>query len=631
MKRITLIISLLLCSLVYTQAKEKIIEQPPFTVWSSDNIEIDKIVLSDTATVLYIKAFYRPKYWIKIASGSFLKSNKGETYTLRSGIGITPDKEFWMPESGEASFQLVFPPLPNDVTSIDFSEGNVPGSYQIFGIQLKGKKLPSLLVPQEAIIHKVDKNTSLPTPEIINGTATLKGKLIDYHPEMMTEFKVNLSEAMKGFSEGIPVKINTDGSFTVETPVMGTTPASIRLLGQSIKFFLAPGQTSEVIINLRELCHRQSRLHKNEKSSGEIVYINGPLAGIAQELNSNTLLNILSDTEKMMQEVGDMDSNAFKAYIMSKHSEAQSRIDQLPYSSATKQVLNIENDINATQALVMTASFLTQAKLQKKEITREQGQEYFSKLQKELSPDYFDTIKEFGSINTPQALLSEKYTYTIYLLTRMKDKLAKIFGTDKGTFFDAASAASIYQSIHDFTPLDEQQKAILATLPAVYQSVIEAENAELLKKIEANKKKTGFKINEAGEVSNEDLFASIIAKFRGKVVLVDFWATWCGPCRTANKAILPMKEELKEQDIVYVYLTGETSPLKIWENMIPDIHGEHFRVTDAQWKYLMSEFKISGVPTYIIVDRSGNISYKTTGFPGADTMKTELLKALDKK
>ncbi|MCP3894016.1 MAG: TlpA family protein disulfide reductase, partial [Bacteroides sp.] len=110
MKRITLIISLLLCSLVYTQAKEKIIEQPPFTVWSSDNIEIDKIVLSDTATVLYIKAFYRPKYWIKIASGSFLKSNKGETYTLRSGIGITPDKEFWMPESGEASFQLVFPP-----------------------------------------------------------------------------------------------------------------------------------------------------------------------------------------------------------------------------------------------------------------------------------------------------------------------------------------------------------------------------------------------------------------------------------------------------------------------------------------------------------------------------------------
>lgn len=57
--------------------KEKVIEQPPFVAWSSSTIEIDKVVLSDTATVLYIKAFYRPKYWIKVASGSFLKGNNG--------------------------------------------------------------------------------------------------------------------------------------------------------------------------------------------------------------------------------------------------------------------------------------------------------------------------------------------------------------------------------------------------------------------------------------------------------------------------------------------------------------------------------------------------------------------------
>ena len=43
-----------------------------------------------------------------------------------------------------------------------------------------------------------------------------------------------------------------------------------------------------------------------------------------------------------------------------------------------------------------------------------------------------------------------------------------------------------------------------------------------------------------------------------------------------------MKEELKDKDILYLYITGETSPLKTWENMIPDIHGEHFRLTDAQ-------------------------------------------------
>lgn len=82
----------ILCST--TQAKEKIISRPPFIAWSSTSIEVDKVVLSDTATLLKIKAFYRPKNWIKIASTSFLRDNNGETYPLRSGIGITPDKEF---------------------------------------------------------------------------------------------------------------------------------------------------------------------------------------------------------------------------------------------------------------------------------------------------------------------------------------------------------------------------------------------------------------------------------------------------------------------------------------------------------------------------------------------------------
>lgn len=67
-------------------------------------------------------------------------------------------------------------------------------------------------------------------------------------------------------------------------------------------------------------------------------------------------------------------------------------------------------------------------------------------------------------------------------------------------------------------------------------------------------------------------------------------------------------------------------PLKTWENMIPDIHGEHFRLTDAQWKYLSDAFKIEGVPTYLIVDREGNTTFRQTGFPGVEKMKEELLK-----
>ena len=115
MKQLALIACFLL-NVAYTQAQEKMIEQPPFSDWSSTSIEVDKVALSDTATVLHIKAFYRPKNWIRIASGSFLKGDDGELYPLRYGIGIAPDQEFWMPESGQAEFKLVFPPLPETVT-----------------------------------------------------------------------------------------------------------------------------------------------------------------------------------------------------------------------------------------------------------------------------------------------------------------------------------------------------------------------------------------------------------------------------------------------------------------------------------------------------------------------------------
>ena len=147
--------------------------------------------------------------------------------------------------------------------------------------------------------------------------------------------------------------------------------------------------------------------------------------------------------------------------------------------------------------------------------------------------------------------------------------------------------------------------------------------------IEANKKKTGFRINEAGEVANEDLFASIISKHRGKVVLIDFWATWCGPCVAGHKSMRPMKAELADKDIVYVYIAGENSPKERWEQMTPEIHGEHYRLTHEQWDYLWKTFNISGIPTYFIHDRDGNITFRCSGFPGVTQMKEELMKALN--
>ena len=90
----------------------------------------------------------------------------------------------------------------------------------------------------------------------------------------------------------------------------------------------------------------------------------------------------------------------------------------------------------------------------------------------------------------------------------------------------------------------------------------------------------------------------------------------------------PLKDELKDKDIVYIYLASESSPVGTWENMIVGLKGEHYRLNEKQSRYLRNTFGVEGVPTYLIVDPEGDICWKQTGFPGAETMKAELLKAM---
>lgn len=105
-----LLLAMVSCCLL--QAKNRVVKQPPFIARSSSTIEIDRVVVSDTATVLDIKAFFRPHNWIQISNESYLLADNGEKYPIRSGNGITLGEKFWMPDSGEASFSLIFPLLP---------------------------------------------------------------------------------------------------------------------------------------------------------------------------------------------------------------------------------------------------------------------------------------------------------------------------------------------------------------------------------------------------------------------------------------------------------------------------------------------------------------------------------------
>lgn len=143
---------------------EKVIVKPQILAVNNNVLEIDSIVRTDSSTVFHMQAFFQPKYWIKIDPKSFLTDNLGQTYPIQKGVGIDLGKEFWMPESGQTTFQLVFPPLQTKAMSVDFSEGDYQGAYGLWGIQLTNQKKLQIELPEGVKEAHIDPKENLPDP-----------------------------------------------------------------------------------------------------------------------------------------------------------------------------------------------------------------------------------------------------------------------------------------------------------------------------------------------------------------------------------------------------------------------------------------------------------------------------------
>jgi thiol-disulfide isomerase/thioredoxin len=120
----------------------------------------------------------------------------------------------------------------------------------------------------------------------------------------------------------------------------------------------------------------------------------------------------------------------------------------------------------------------------------------------------------------------------------------------------------------------------------------------------------------------------ILEKHSGKVVFLDIWATWCGPCRMGHTQMKPMKEQYAGKDVVFVYITPPSSPVNKWQEMITEIDGEHYYLSDNQTRAILSTFESHGFPTYAVYDRKGNMTFKVVGLTGNSTYSSAIDNAL---
>ncbi len=151
-----------------------------------------------------------------------------------------------------------------------------------------------------------------------------------------------------------------------------------------------------------------------------------------------------------------------------------------------------------------------------------------------------------------------------------------------------------------------------------------------------------FKISGVQAASGEKMIPNVtweeggkklsLSDFKGKVLLINFWATWCAPCKKEMPDLSEINKELKDKDFkmygVNVFFKGTPTIESVLQTIpvsYPVLDGNDEVV--AAFEKAMGE-KMEGVPTTLVVDKTGKIVETMVGMRDKNTFMTAIKKYL---
>ena len=103
-----------------------------------------------------------------------------------------------------------------------------------------------------------------------------------------------------------------------------------------------------------------------------------------------------------------------------------------------------------------------------------------------------------------------------------------------------------------------------------------------------------------------------LQSLHGKVALLDFWATWCPPCRESVPALLTLHKRFANQPVEFIGISADGNE-QAWRKFVADHHMDWPDYLDSSGE-VQQDFSVDSYPTYIVIDRAGLIRFRQSGF-----------------